>query len=658
MLLALVLLLNLTVIASASVPNSRDQCKQALGNQPEITWAALNLDQRAIAGIKEVYMQRAAVLDATFNYNGVVDAYDSLLQLDPLDPQAHRNRGAALVRMGDFDSAITAFECTLNLDVKMKFTGSILEWAQHMLTLRPGYEHKLSPLWNRGRDLAIFVHHDRGNALYRNGDYNGAIAAYDMALDPNPQFQEPHYNLGQALYYTGIQEAHYNLGKALYYTGKYDDAISTFDRILQLDPLDPQAHTLRARALLVKGDYSGAITGFDRTLELAPQNKEAHFDRGEAQQLKELRSKLRCVLFRDSDHELESIPHSFELWSSCSWTFAAVCILAILLRAYAQGQPVVQSKCSQPMRLKQQAFARAASEARAAKREVAERVNQDQQAKNDLANKGEAAEQEMLTVGPTTKEATPNSVAKRILAMKHKAAEPVMQKTAAKWSRHRKAHELAEKAIEADVQKAPMAVRPSTGKTPASVVRNMMQKALATQQVERSNCETDSDKLGPDPGTKQASVEMAKHAEGKLKDSPQQIVENRTEPPDGSVCPMTYNAMMDPVVCSDGHTYERSSIEEWLKEHNTSPVTGAILEFKHLVPNRALRKVIQEWEQETLSTTKLVVSTTHCQLQETLAGSESTKSTSGQTGSVALAAATLGLRHRQQRRVSTSAAGA
>ena len=648
MLLALVLLLNLTVIASASVL-SHDQCKQALGNQPGITWAALdlNLDQRAIAGIKEVYMQRVAVLEATFKYNGVVVVYDSLLQLDPLDPQAHHNRGAALVRMGDIDSAITAFECTLNLDVKMKFAQSIHEWAQHMLTLRPGYEHKLSPLWNRARDLAISVHHDRGNALYRKGDYNGAIAAYDMALDPNPQFQEPHYNLDQALYYTGIQEAHYNLGKPLYYTGKYDDAISAFDRILQLDPLDPRAHNLRARALLVKGDYSDAITWFDRTLELAPQNKEARFDRGEAQQLKELRSKLRYVLFRDSEHELESIPHSVVLWpglaSSCSWAFAAVCLLAILLRAYAQSKPVVHSKCSQPMRVKQQALARAASEARAAKREVAERVKQDQQAKNDLANKGKAAEQEMLTVRATTEEATPNSVAKRMVAMKHKAAEPVMQETAAKWSRHRKAHDFAEKSTEAVVQEAVMAVRPSTEKTPASVVRNMMQKALAAHHVE--NCEIDSDKHDVDPGTKQATAEMTKHAEGKLKVSAQQNV-NRTEPPDGSVCPMTYNTMRDPVVCSDGHTYERASIQELLKEHNTGPATGATLEFKHLVPNRALRKVIQEWEQETLSTTK------H------LADSESAKSTSGQSGDVALAAATLGLRHRQQRRVSTSAAGA
>ena len=31
---------------------------------------------------------------------------------------------------------------------------------------------------------------------------------------------------------------------------------------------------------------------------------------------------------------------------------------------------------------------------------------------------------------------------------------------------------------------------------------------------------------------------------------------------------------MDPVMTSDGHTYDRKSIDEWLQNHDTSPVTG------------------------------------------------------------------------------------
>jgi hypothetical protein len=34
----------------------------------------------------------------------------------------------------------------------------------------------------------------------------------------------------------------------------------------------------------------------------------------------------------------------------------------------------------------------------------------------------------------------------------------------------------------------------------------------------------------------------------------------------------------DPVICADGHSYERDAITRWLAAHNTSPKTNARLE--------------------------------------------------------------------------------
>ena len=58
-------------------------------------------------------------------------------------------------------------------------------------------------------------------------------------------------------------------------------------------------------------------------------------------------------------------------------------------------------------------------------------------------------------------------------------------------------------------------------------------------------------------------------------------------------CPLTLDVMRDPVSSSDGHTYERAEIERWLQVNNTSPITGAPLAHTHLVPNVALRGLIQ-----------------------------------------------------------------
>ena len=51
--------------------------------------------------------------------------------------------------------------------------------------------------------------------------------------------------------------------------------------------------------------------------------------------------------------------------------------------------------------------------------------------------------------------------------------------------------------------------------------------------------------------------------------------------------------MQDPVVCSDGHSYERSAIEEWLEDHDTSYVTGDPLASTLVVPNRVLRHTLE-----------------------------------------------------------------
>ena len=55
-------------------------------------------------------------------------------------------------------------------------------------------------------------------------------------------------------------------------------------------------------------------------------------------------------------------------------------------------------------------------------------------------------------------------------------------------------------------------------------------------------------------------------------------------------CPITGELFLDPVLLvGDGHTYERDAVERWLSEHNTSPLTGAVLSDVRLVPNFAVR---------------------------------------------------------------------
>jgi hypothetical protein len=60
---------------------------------------------------------------------------------------------------------------------------------------------------------------------------------------------------------------------------------------------------------------------------------------------------------------------------------------------------------------------------------------------------------------------------------------------------------------------------------------------------------------------------------------------------------LTSSIMRDPVVATDGFTYERESIELWLSDHDTSPATGDAMSDKRLIPNISLRGQIIEWKQ-------------------------------------------------------------
>lgn len=67
------------------------------------------------------------------------------------------------------------------------------------------------------------------------------------------------------------------------------------------------------------------------------------------------------------------------------------------------------------------------------------------------------------------------------------------------------------------------------------------------------------------------------------------------------LCPITQDIMTDPVIRPDGHTYERTAIESWLNSgHNRSPMTREPMTSRNLIPNIALRNLIQESQNPTI----------------------------------------------------------
>lgn len=64
--------------------------------------------------------------------------------------------------------------------------------------------------------------------------------------------------------------------------------------------------------------------------------------------------------------------------------------------------------------------------------------------------------------------------------------------------------------------------------------------------------------------------------------------------PESFICPINGTLMRNPVMCADGHSYEKRAIETWFQRSNKSPLTNIVIS-NVLIPNHTLRKSIEEF---------------------------------------------------------------
>jgi tetratricopeptide (TPR) repeat protein len=107
---------------------------------------------------------------------------------------------------------------------------------------------------------------DRGVALYRDGNYAGAIAAFTLSISRSP----------------GVAASYTNRGVARVRAGDVSGALADYTQALQLAPGDAETYFDRGNAYVLAGDHVSAIADFTRAIELAPGYARAYFNRGTA----------------------------------------------------------------------------------------------------------------------------------------------------------------------------------------------------------------------------------------------------------------------------------------------------------------------------------------------------------------------------------------
>ena len=116
-------------------------------------------------------------------------------------------------------------------------------------------------------------HVKRGLSRFSKGDLDGAIAAYDRAIEIIPQ----------------LAEAHLNRGKARRAKGDLNGAIEDYEKAIEIDPHTAvnnrditQAYTNRGYIKSNQLDVDGALADFNKAIKYSPNDADTYFKRGRA----------------------------------------------------------------------------------------------------------------------------------------------------------------------------------------------------------------------------------------------------------------------------------------------------------------------------------------------------------------------------------------
>lgn len=73
------------------------------------------------------------------------------------------------------------------------------------------------------------------------------------------------------------------------------------------------------------------------------------------------------------------------------------------------------------------------------------------------------------------------------------------------------------------------------------------------------------------------------------------IEQGKIKIPENFLCPISKSIFYNPVLLSDGYTYEKEYILKWIQNNNKSPMTNRELINKDISPNILVRSMVREW---------------------------------------------------------------
>jgi len=260
-------------------------------------------------------LQSAAALDpdlprlqyslgvAAFNaeqYGVAAAALNRAVDAESANAEARRMLALASLNAGAFDRAAEL----LKADPDVQRDPS-LQYAYGVALVHSGHaadaERLFSSLLAAHRDnpeLTVLL----GQAHAEQGDFDGAIAALQRAVQLKPEIADAHRTLGviymkqgklpeaaaalraELTSHPGDAVARYTLASVLDLQGQHDEALKEVSRVVQARPQDADARYLMGKILLARGSATDAAEHLEIAARLAPEDANVFFQLAQAYQ--------------------------------------------------------------------------------------------------------------------------------------------------------------------------------------------------------------------------------------------------------------------------------------------------------------------------------------------------------------------------------------
>jgi tetratricopeptide (TPR) repeat protein len=214
------------------------------------------------------YANEGYKLGQAGNIDDVIKKYEKAIEIDPFNFNAHYWKGLSLKLINNNEEALKCFDEAIKINPR-----------------------------------SYLVHEKRAEALYYLGRYKESAASYEEAvkLDKSKYTKTTFINLGDGLYddknyedsilfynivinyYPDEAEyAYYSKAVALHYLLKYDEALRTYDKAIEINPKYADAYNNKGNVYKDLEKQEEALKCYDKAIEIDPEEGDFYYSKGNA----------------------------------------------------------------------------------------------------------------------------------------------------------------------------------------------------------------------------------------------------------------------------------------------------------------------------------------------------------------------------------------